>query len=88
MTDKEAFQRYIHNYFDEEWGIDIAFDAFHEGLKHARSTAPAWHDAPNAPGLWVSSVWVARDFRASDIDTLKSYRNSPRWYGPLPEDKQ
>ncbi len=45
---------------------------------------PAWHDAPNAPGLWVVG---SRCLHINELD-LPIYKDSRcRWYGPIPEDK-
>ena len=51
------------------------------------ATAPAWHVAPTVPGLWVSSVWNARYFSAGNVANFHNRAKSPRWYGPIPEDK-
>lgn len=53
----------------------------------AKATGPAWHDAPTEPGLWCSSVWNARYFSDRNIADFYGYAKSPRWYGPIPEDK-
>ena len=46
--------------------------------------APAWHDKPTAPGLWVVG---SRCLHINELD-LPIYKDSHcRWYGPIPEDK-
>jgi len=48
-------------------------------------TAPAWHDAPNAPGLWMNSI----SGRVNVVieATLHAWQDTgARWFGPLPED--
>ena len=65
---------------------DAAFEELRAALA-APATAPAWHDAPTVPGLWVSSVWNARYFSAGNVANFHNRAKSPRWYGPIPEDK-
>ena len=54
-----------------------------ETIKAALSKAPAWHDAPNAPGLWVVG---SRCLHINELDLPIYERSYCRWYGPLPED--
>lgn len=54
-------------------------------LNCERSTQPAWHDAPNAPGLWMNSI----SGRVNVVieETLSAWQDTgARWFGPLPED--
>lgn len=45
--------------------------------------APAWHDKPTAPGLWVVG---SRCLHINELD-LPIYKDSHcRWYGPIPAD--
>jgi len=45
--------------------------------------APAWHDKPTAPGLWVVG---SRCLHINELD-LPIYKNSNcRWFGPIPDD--
>jgi hypothetical protein len=54
----------------------------------AKATAPQWHDAPTAPGLWV----CLRDsrhksYRVRDIEVQVTIpEDGDRWYGPIPPD--
>lgn len=56
--------------------------------------APAWHDAPTVPGLWLYAegdrevyTWVVYE-----VSSLPSRLYQPdgetRWFGPLPEDRK
>ena len=48
---------------------------------------PAWHDAPNAPGMWVqwaSGLCDLRTIYATEIGQARDWRG--RWFGPLPPD--
>ena len=46
--------------------------------------APAWHDKPTAPGLWVVG---SRCLHINELDLPIYERSNCRWYGPVPEDK-
>lgn len=55
----------------------------------AKTTQPAWHDAPNAPGLWVSidrySQYDWHLFRAPMTYPLdQSWVDKSRYFGPIP----
>ena len=53
----------------------------------AQPSAPAWHDAPNAPGLW----WVAGPDRVVHIpeNAIAVYKGSShRWFGPISPDTE
>ena len=54
----------------------------------AQPSAPAWHDAPNAPGLWYSTtsdrLW---NFR-SDAAIKNSGGYVGRWFGPISPDTE
>ena len=58
---------------------------YEDGYRTASANGPAWHDAPNAPGLWV-----AKDGRAFNITTdLLHYpwgEFQRRWFGPITPD--
>ena len=49
----------------------------------APATAPAWHDAPTVPGLWVVN-WRLVEVRERELWAGQE----GRWYGPIPEVKQ
>ena len=56
----------------------------------APATAPAWHDAPTVPGLWVMETIAGRvelfeQITQAEIDEHPIWLG--RWYGPIPEDK-
>ena len=56
----------------------------------APATAPAWHDAPTVPGLWMCNYGdlSVATVNQPDIDTFDpAYNTGGRWYGPIPEDK-
>ena len=60
---------------------DAAVAALRAALA-APATAPAWHDAPTVPGLWVVDEKLWR------ITKPELHEGSEdRWLGPLPEDK-
>jgi hypothetical protein len=44
---------------------------------------PAWHDAPNAPGLWVVG---SRCLHINELDLPIYERSNCRWFGPVPAD--
>ena len=71
-------------------------DAIHEALAWSGcsvckpATAPAWHDAPTVPGLWMCNYGdlSVATVNQPDIDTFDpAYNTGGRWYGPIPEDK-
>jgi len=53
--------------------------------------APAWHDAPNAPGVWLfagrlmEKMYEWRAVRIQDVRNPDTTHG--RWFGPIPEDK-
>jgi hypothetical protein len=50
--------------------------------------APAWHDAPDKPGIWLCDegdicyTWTANSIEILDIKP----EDDARWFGPIPED--
>ena len=48
--------------------------------------APAWHDRPTCPGLWVCGG-VVRRVTESDLGRWESFVQF-RVYGPIPEDTE
>jgi hypothetical protein len=58
----------------------------------APATAPAWHDAPTVPGLWVCRQAITDNVQAYEVtDQMALNRNlklKGQWYGPIPEDRQ
>ena len=56
------------------------------------ATAPAWHDAPTVPGLWVCRQAITDNVQAYEVtDQMALNRNlklKGQWYGPIPEDRQ
>lgn len=68
------------------------FDSIIEAIGDdpAPSTAPAWHDAPTVPGLWVCNYGAlsVTAVNQPDIDAFDpAYNAGGRWFGPIPEDK-
>jgi len=52
----------------------------------APATAPAWHDAPTVPGLWLNSVFMkVEDVEQWHID-CQLHLECARWFGPIPPD--
>ena len=75
--------------------IERARNAVVTELAKPAPTQPAWHDAPNAPGLWVSIDkhnqydWhLFRDPMTYPLD--QSWVDKSRYFGPipLPEDRK
>jgi hypothetical protein len=55
----------------------------------AQPSAPAWHDAPNAPGVWMSSSSNSvRQLDEYDIHNLGKYNSSRRWFGHISPDTE
>ena len=54
----------------------------------AQQTAPAWHDAPDKPGIWLCDegdicyTWTAHSIEILDIKP----EDDARWFGPIPPD--
>lgn len=54
----------------------------------AQQPAPAWHDAPDKPGIWLCDegdicyTWTAHSIEILDIKP----EDDARWFGPIPED--
>ena len=67
--------RPIHN-------TELVIEAIRTHLDQSRGE-PAWHDAPNAPGLWVVG---SRCLHINELDLPIYERSNCRWCGPLPED--
>jgi hypothetical protein len=64
------------------------FDSIIEAIGDdpAPSTAPAWHDAPTVPGLWLNSVFMkVEDVEQWHID-CRLHLECARWFGPIPPD--
>jgi len=57
----------------------------------AKPSAPAWHDAPTEPGIWLCDeggpdcyTWTAHNIVVLNDPALKD--DECRWYGPIPQD--
>lgn len=58
-----------------------------QAVKESLTPAPAWHDAPTVPGVWLAGAsGVLRRLDAHDVAHLAKDPVSPRWYGPIPAD--
>ena len=59
----------------------------------AKPSAPAWHDAPTEPGLWMCNDGDDNPYRRTThrvtfpLNQLLVGENE-RWYGPIPQDKK
>jgi hypothetical protein len=59
----------------------------------AKPSAPAWHDAPTEPGLWMCNDGDDNPYRRTThrvtfpLNQLLVGENE-RWYGPIPQDKE
>jgi len=74
--------RPIHN-------TELAIDALQAELAKPAPTQPAWHDAPNAPGLWTAAYPQPTAVRIDDVQALDRVKAWPgNWFGPLPEDRK
>ena len=57
----------------------------------AKPSAPAWHDAPTEPGLWMCNDGDDNPYRRTThrvtfpLNQLLVGENE-RWYGPIPQD--
>jgi hypothetical protein len=49
----------------------------------AQAQAPAWHDKPTAPGVWVVG---SRCLHINELDLPIYERSNCRWFGPVPAD--
>ena len=83
MTDKDDFTIWVMNTGGAIAHDNVAWSAWQAALKLERSKAPAWKDAPDAPGLWVVG---SRCLHINELDLPIYARSNCRWYGPLPED--
>ena len=57
----------------------------------APASAPAWHDAPTVPGVWICDEGdICYTWTAHNIEILDQFDpgDGLRWYGPIPEDRQ
>ena len=57
----------------------------------AKPSAPAWHDAPTEPGIWLCDeggpdcyTYTAHNIVLLNDPALKD--DECRWYGPIPQD--
>ena len=60
---------------------------------HPPATAPAWHDAPTVPGLWLCDEGDENPYRFTCHNVSIPLNphlvgEGERWYGPIPEDRQ
>ena len=62
-------------------------EALHTEMLDSINQAPAWHDAPTVPGLWLNSVNMqAERVSQRHIDVGVFDRTHSRWYGPTPRE--
>jgi hypothetical protein len=66
---------------DFRWATQSDIDAAIE--RAAQAQAPAWHDKPTAPGLWVVG---SRCLHINELDLPIYERSNCRWFGPVPAD--
>lgn len=55
----------------------------------AQPSGPAWHDAPNAPGIWICDEGdICYEWTAHNIEILGQFDPGAgyRWFGPIPEE--
>jgi hypothetical protein len=67
-----------------------AYELTGQNLRDQIASAPAWHDAPTAPGDWVIvgdgfKSELQANITQQEIDRVSSWPG--RWFGPIPEDK-
>ena len=65
--------------------LDDAADEI-ESLEAQLASAPAWHDAPTVPGLWVQRCNLGAALEYVRQEDLSSLIWSGRWYGPISPD--
>lgn len=64
--------------------LKTKLEALHiEMLRFIKAKAPAWHDKPTAPGVWVVG---SRCLHINELDLPIYERSNCRWYGPIPDD--
>ena len=76
-------------YFNEE-KVDAAMMAIRSEIAKPEQPAPAWHDTPTCPGLWLCTEderdprdWVC--WQIEYPEKLVGVEDQ-RWYGPIPKD--
>lgn len=52
----------------------------------AKPSAPAWHDAPTEPGIWLCFENGYAYTYPEEWDKGFAYGEDSRWYGPIPQD--
>ena len=56
--------------------------------EYVKPSGPAWHDAPNKPGLWLNSVFMkVEDVEQWHID-CQLHLECARWFGPISPDTE
>ena len=89
--DSDVFAQHIHSLIEvmRMPNTEHVADAHNKAVRFLRAAlaaqqpAPAWHDAPTVPGLWVDGINL-RVLRFNDPDI--GHIGKGRWLGPLPED--
>jgi hypothetical protein len=56
------------------------------GAAWAIPPAPAWHDAPTEPGIWLCFENGYAYTYPEEWDKGFAYGEDSRWYGPIPQD--
>lgn len=74
---------------DEAMAVPRAMaQAYENGYNAALANGPAWHDAPDKPGIWLCDegdicyTWTAHSIEILDIKP----EDDARWFGPIPQD--
>ena len=75
---------------DGDW-LDSVEESLHAELAKPEHPAPAWHDAPTCPGLWLcdegdSDPYCFTTHRVTWPLNSLLLGDGERWYGPIPED--
>lgn len=94
--DSDVFAQHIHSLIEvmRMPNTEHVADAHNKAVRFLRAAlaaqqpAPAWHDAPDKPGIWLCDegdicyTWTAHSIEILDIKP----EDDARWFGPIPED--
>ena len=86
--ESEALATFLSACIDGEMNGDNMKKAMAE---YVQPSAPAWHDAPTVPGVWICDEGdICYTWTAHNIEILDQFDpgDGLRWYGPIPEDGQ
>jgi len=93
MTSHEEFEAWWDEFMSnhEDWKYADSEALRFQAWQAALATAPAWHDAPTSPGLWLNNMTdlMVRIGDSYDMEHIAKFEiPSRRWYGPIPMEKE